>query len=206
MSLFQIVGMTPTNKNFLIAYALMKDESRASYMWVLRVLRTLLGNRLNPSVILTDRKLGLMEPMEVVFPNTPHMLCLCHINKDVESMISKLCKNTELGARFLNGTWKPIINARREHAYENAVASMKFTWSHTPQIAVYLETTWLPHRRKFCRAWTNNFMHFENRTTCRVESAHNQLKEWLIVSTGALDTLWARIYADIEAQLGSIRY
>ncbi|XP_065854751.1 uncharacterized protein [Euphorbia lathyris] len=33
MSFFEIIGMTPSNKNFLIAYAIMKDETKESYMW-----------------------------------------------------------------------------------------------------------------------------------------------------------------------------
>ncbi|CAA0835794.1 Protein FAR-RED ELONGATED HYPOCOTYL 3, partial [Striga hermonthica] len=43
MPLVEMIGMTPCNNNFLIAYALMKDEKEASYDWVLDKLRLLIG-------------------------------------------------------------------------------------------------------------------------------------------------------------------
>ncbi|XP_021766240.1 protein FAR1-RELATED SEQUENCE 5-like [Chenopodium quinoa] len=37
MPFFEIVGVTPTNQNFLVAYAFMRLESQESYRWVLEV-------------------------------------------------------------------------------------------------------------------------------------------------------------------------
>ncbi|XP_021836304.1 uncharacterized protein [Spinacia oleracea] len=39
----EIVGVTPTNQNFLIAYAIIKDETTDNYRWVLEKLKMLLG-------------------------------------------------------------------------------------------------------------------------------------------------------------------
>ncbi|CAA0809042.1 Unknown protein, partial [Striga hermonthica] len=44
MPLVEMIGMTPCNNNFLIAYALVKDEKEASYEWVLHKLRLLIGS------------------------------------------------------------------------------------------------------------------------------------------------------------------
>ncbi|XP_056695213.1 protein FAR1-RELATED SEQUENCE 5-like [Spinacia oleracea] len=62
----EIVGVTPTNQNFLIAYAFMKDETSTSYRWVLEKLKLLLGEGVTPTAILTDKEGGLMRPVAEV--------------------------------------------------------------------------------------------------------------------------------------------
>ena len=69
----------------------------------------------------------------------------------------------------------------------------------------YLEKTWLVHKEKFVKAWTNNVKHFGNTTTCRVESAHNALKQWLATSTGSLDIMFEKVHLEIESQTTEIR-
>ncbi|XP_065859104.1 uncharacterized protein [Euphorbia lathyris] len=83
---------------------------------------------------------------------------------------------------------------------------MKNTTTNWPRVIEYVETTWLVHKEKFCRAWTNKVLHLGNTTTCRVESSHAQLKQWLNSSTGALNTVWAKVHKDIEAQIDAIKY
>ncbi|CAA0831898.1 Unknown protein, partial [Striga hermonthica] len=48
----------------------------------------------------------------------------------------------------------------------------------------------------FVRLWTNQVLHFGNTTTCRVESAHAALKQWLNTSTGSFDTLFISIHEE----------
>ncbi|XP_021773620.1 uncharacterized protein LOC110737591 [Chenopodium quinoa] len=43
MPFFEIVGVTLTNQNFLVAYAFMRSESEESYQWVLQCLRLLIS-------------------------------------------------------------------------------------------------------------------------------------------------------------------
>ena len=90
MPFFEIVGVTPTNQNFLVAYAFMRSESQESYRWVLQCLRLLIGYHREPSVLLTDRELGLCAALKSVFPKTRHMLCVWHINKDVEAKVTSM--------------------------------------------------------------------------------------------------------------------
>ncbi|XP_065847430.1 uncharacterized protein [Euphorbia lathyris] len=205
MPFFEIIGITPSNKNFLIAYAIMKDETEGSYMWVLEKLKLLLGADVHPTAIATDRELGLMRPVREVFPDTHHLLCIWHINKDVEDRVGKLCGLKVFGEIFKNSKWKNIIEAPKVAEYEEAVISMKNTYAKWPRVIEYVETTWLVHKEKFCRAWTNKVLHLGNTTTCRVESSHAQLKQWLNSSTGALDTVWAKVHKDIEAQIEAIK-
>ncbi|XP_050207737.1 PKS-NRPS hybrid synthetase cheA-like [Mercurialis annua] len=206
MPFFEIIGMTPSNKNFLIAYAIMKDETEGSYRWVLERLRFLIGDHLQPTCIFTDRELGLLKPVKEIFPHTPHLLCTWHINKDVEDKVFKLCgRDTAITDTFMNGSWKKLIKAQTEEQYVAALTTVKMRTRAFPAVMQYLDRTWLGHKEKFVSCWTNKVLHFGNTTTCRVESAHAQLKQWLNSSTGALDTVWTKVDCVIQSQLTDIR-
>ncbi|XP_050210045.1 PKS-NRPS hybrid synthetase cheA-like [Mercurialis annua] len=207
MPFFEIIGMTPCNKNFIIAYAIIKDETHESYRWVLERLRLLIDDDVHPTAIVTDRESGLVRPVGEVFPRTSHLLCTWHINKDVEDKVFRLCGlDRGYAEAFKNGRWKNIIEAPTETEYKAAVILMRNQTRAFPAVAQYVEKTWLAHKEKFCCAWTNNVMHFGNTTTCRVESAHAQLKQWLNSSTGSLDTVWTKVDMVIQSQLSEIRF
>ena len=72
--LCEIIGMTPTNHNFLVAFCLMRDEAAASYSWVLQGLRDIMGPSHTPSVIVTDRDEGLSAAIRDVFPGKKVLL------------------------------------------------------------------------------------------------------------------------------------
>lgn len=201
MPLIEMVGMSPCNLNFLIAYAIVVEETADSYQWVLSMLRSLIISDSYPYVIVTDRELGLIRPIRDVFPESRHLLCTWHINRDVEARVTVLTKNKQHGASFLNGVWLRVAKAPTVAAYETALEDMRTSWSSHPSVIAYVENTWLnPHKEKFVRAWTNHVIHFKNTTTCRVESAHSGLKRWLQTSTGALDTVFKRVHLNIEGQ------
>ncbi|XP_021717947.1 PKS-NRPS hybrid synthetase CHGG_01239-like [Chenopodium quinoa] len=156
MPFFEIVGVTPTNQNFLVTYAFMRSESEESYRWVLQCLRLLIGHHREPSVLLTDRELGLCAALKSVFPNTRHMLCVWHINKDVEAKFTSMFeKKKEIGAKFKNGRWRHVINATSEEAYERELVELKTKWSRWPKVINYVVDTWLIHKEKFVMFWTN---------------------------------------------------
>ncbi|XP_021734963.1 protein FAR1-RELATED SEQUENCE 5-like [Chenopodium quinoa] len=83
MSFFEIVGVTPTNQNFLVGYVFMRGECTDSYRWVLQRLRELIGFDKEPSVFLSDRELGLCAALREVLPRTSHLLYRWHINKNM---------------------------------------------------------------------------------------------------------------------------
>ena len=144
MPFFEIVGVTSTNRNFLVAYAFMRSESEESYRWVLEKLRILIGFEREPSVFISDRELGLCAALRSVFPETAHLLCRWHINKDVAARVAVLVgKRKELGEMFKNGSWKRVINATSEEEYEDARQRMITRWSRWPAIFTYVQDTWL---------------------------------------------------------------
>ncbi|XP_021765427.1 protein FAR1-RELATED SEQUENCE 5-like [Chenopodium quinoa] len=110
MPFFEIVGVTPTNQNFLVGYVFMRNECTASYRWVLQRLRELIGYDKEPSVFLSDRELGLCAALREVFPGTSHLLCRWHIDKDVEARVTDMFKNKKIGASFKNGKMETQIH------------------------------------------------------------------------------------------------
>ncbi|XP_057536713.1 protein FAR-RED ELONGATED HYPOCOTYL 3-like [Amaranthus tricolor] len=89
--LYEVIGMTPTNHNFLNAFCLMRDEVAVSYSWALQGLRDIFGTAHTRSVIVTDRDEGLSAAIREVFPDVRHLLRIWHIANNVENMVDKLC-------------------------------------------------------------------------------------------------------------------
>jgi hypothetical protein len=84
--LLEIVGITSTDKTFVVGFGYMECEKMENYCWVLEKLKGLfIKQDLFPNVILTDRELALMNAIEVVFPHAVNLLCTWHINKNVNA-------------------------------------------------------------------------------------------------------------------------
>ncbi|XP_050207356.1 uncharacterized protein LOC126656781 [Mercurialis annua] len=176
MPFFEIIEITPSNKNFYVSYAIMKYETDGSYSWILERLRFLIGDHVQPTAILADRELGLLRPVKEIFSHTSHLLCTWHISKDVEDIVSRLCgKDRGLTETFMN-TWKKIIKAQTDKQYEASLTTMRDRVRAFPAVILYIERIWLMHKEKFVSCWTNKVLHFGHTTTSRVESAHAQLK------------------------------
>ncbi|XP_021759160.1 protein FAR1-RELATED SEQUENCE 5-like [Chenopodium quinoa] len=108
--LVEMVGMAPTNQNFLIGYAVMKDETAASYRWVLEKLRNYIGPNVQPSAIVSDCEGGLFAPIAELFPESSHLLCIWHINNCVKVKAYNLFnKNLVTAETLVNGKWRKII-------------------------------------------------------------------------------------------------
>ena len=61
--------------------------------------------------------------------------------------------------------------------------------------------TWLKEwKHLVVQVWTDLYLHMDNRTTSRVEGAHNALKKYLQVSTGDLKAVFDRIVILLTTQ------
>ncbi|XP_035834355.1 uncharacterized protein LOC110884635 [Helianthus annuus] len=101
MPFIQIVGMTPTNKSFIIAHAVVSKERGDNFVWVLERVKALLDECMEPRVILTDRDLALMGACAKVFPDASRLLCRWHIQQNV----MKHCKGA-----FTDDDWKKFMS------------------------------------------------------------------------------------------------
>ena len=168
MPLLEIIGVTPVGKNFNVAVAFMRNESEEHYCWVLNNLRRLFAESVVPSTIVTDRELGLMKALDQIFPDSYHLLCRFHINKNVELMATReMGRNKGYGINFSRRVWKKLIDSLTVAEYDTNLAEIQWEFQRFPNLLNYLNETWLVYKERFVRAWTDRVFHLGNRTTNR---------------------------------------
>ncbi|KAI5683037.1 hypothetical protein M9H77_04265 [Catharanthus roseus] len=98
----------------------------------------------------TNRECGLMPMMGEVFSTTYHMLCRKHINQNVLAKLTELTKNEEVPSRFVNGSWKKLLDKIDEQEYLRKLDALKTKWKSRPDFQHYLFNNWLnPFAHKF---------------------------------------------------------
>ncbi|KAI5676532.1 hypothetical protein M9H77_07482 [Catharanthus roseus] len=128
-----------------------------------------------------------------------------HINQNVLAKLTELIKNEEVASRFINGSWKKLLDEIDEQEYLIKLDALKTKWSR-PDFLHYLFNNWLnPFAHKFVRCWTKSHMHFGVETTNRAESEHSVLKLCFSTCHGDLDTVFFNIDSLIEGQIANIK-
>ncbi|CAL5383046.1 unnamed protein product [Camellia sinensis] len=75
---------------FSVAFAYLQYERVDNYAWVLATLRDVMDGFVVPTIIVTDRKLALMNAIQKIFPSARHLLCRWHISKNVLTKCKKM--------------------------------------------------------------------------------------------------------------------
>ena len=198
MPLLHIVGRTPLNTTFSVAFCFMRGETEDDYTWALQCLRHTLGTNA-PWVIVTDRDLGLMAALNSVFPNTANLLCRWHVEKNILSYTKKHFQKQEDFDLFMK-EWKLLINMNEEEKFDSEWSNMKDKYQSSPLVINYLEGTWLPHKKKLVSAWTNSHLHLGHLVTSRVEGQHSAVKSWIRTVGGDLNDVYSKLKLSIVSQ------
>ncbi|XP_074301319.1 protein FAR1-RELATED SEQUENCE 5-like [Silene latifolia] len=175
LPLVEMVGVTPVGKSFVIAYALVTHESEEKYLWVLRKLKALLNDAVQPNAIVTDCEGGLLNAIPIVFPDSSHLLCLWHIYSNVETKALDITKQDNWAKHVTFNLFTTVVEAETEDKFNVAWGKLAREWAG---VAAYIERQWFPHLEKWAKYRTNKITHFGNTSTSRVESAHANLKRW----------------------------
>ena len=207
LPLLQVVGMTNTEtaSTFALGFALLSSEKQDSYTWALQWMATCIdesdkklesggpgiNTRQKLQTVITDCETALMNAIEETLPHTKIILCIWHINKNVEDRLRKtvgqFVKSIALheGKDYHPGDilvttsqirkkWYSIVYASTEEEFINAVKSL---CSSAPSAFMeYIEQQWLPHKQRFVAFWVDQFCHFGQKASSRVEGAHAKLK------------------------------
>ncbi|KAL3526335.1 hypothetical protein ACH5RR_010991 [Cinchona calisaya] len=83
MPLLEIVSVKSFNTSFYSFFWRWKKKEENDYIWALERFRKILGVGSDPSIIVSDRELALMNAIEIVFPSTKNLLCIWHIEKNI---------------------------------------------------------------------------------------------------------------------------
>src|SRR5437016_5514854 len=85
MPLLDILGSTGIGRTYFAAFMFLSRETEEEYEAALRMLAIVMDKKSiqSPRVIVTDQDFGLMNAVNTVFPQSAHLLCSWHINKNV---------------------------------------------------------------------------------------------------------------------------
>ena len=149
----EAVGMTSTNMTFTIAYVFLRNEKEKNFRWALAQIRALYEPGVLPSVIVTDRELGLINAVEKEFPEAHHMLCRRHIEMALRARALKVAiQNKEKFANSVVFTWNEAISAHTVEEWMWRWHNFEDKYFNLPQPISYLKQTWLdPYNRRLCR-------------------------------------------------------
>ncbi|CAJ2668212.1 unnamed protein product [Trifolium pratense] len=121
MPLFEIVGVTSTEKSYNVGFAYIANEKEEDFIWALETCRSLLKSKDTvPKVIVTDRDQALMNAVAKVFPKSTALLCRFHIYKNVKAKFTTLCNAKEENMVKLKKTlacqWKSVVESTTEES------------------------------------------------------------------------------------------
>lgn len=81
----------------------------------------------------------------------------------------------------------------------------KYLPGHIEEVS-YIKKTWLePYKEKLVKAWVDQYMHFGNTATSRVEGIHALLKSYFKTNKFDLFDVWRSIKHAVENQLSELQ-
>ena len=207
MPFLDIVGISTTGTTFFAGLCFMDAEEIEDYVWALVRLK-LLYQRLRiayPGVLVTDREPAVAAAIQEVFPEpeTVQMVCQWHVNKNiVEKCKKKDAFDDENAWKAFFNEWFPIINAKSEAEYHQAIEHMQIAYgsSHPAQVT-YLEGILQDHSHQLVAYKVDVVLHLGMKVTSRGEMSHGKLKRNLRVSNGDVKTVVDKITLMLKAQV-----
>lgn len=188
MPLLIVSGQTALHTNFYVAFCFMSQETPSDCMWVLSQLKGLYSQLElpDPTVIVIDMERGLMAAIEQTFSNTNHLLSIWHLNNNIVIKCKKSFDIKEAWDAFFT-KWKTVFYASTEPEFWTLWG--RFCGNIPGNCVEYLTSTYLPHRHRFVKCYTDKVLHFDITTTSCGEGGHAVLKRQLGSSLKDLKTV-----------------
>ena len=74
-------GIDNHQKNIIFAIGILSDETKESYVWLLKSFLKAFGKP--PQVVFTDEDRSMKAAIEIVFKDSRHRLCMWHITQNM---------------------------------------------------------------------------------------------------------------------------
>lgn len=155
MPLLDIIGVSCFNTSFYSGFAFLKNEDEDSYEWALNAFKKILGDSNQPSVIITDRELALMNGIKKVFPTTTSLLCIWHIQKNVFSNCKTYFEHADDFDIFMS-TWNVVAYSTTEALFNKNWADFELFYKGKKDALEYIKKNWFPWKgmdRKILTFW-----------------------------------------------------
>jgi MULE transposase domain len=98
MPLIHFLVVTAIGNTASVGMCFVRSEDEASYRKALKTFKDLVIGEAFVEVFLTDDEISLKSAIDIFFPGRPQLLCLWHINKNVEKEVNKTWKVNAQGA------------------------------------------------------------------------------------------------------------
>nr|KAJ0224070.1 hypothetical protein LSAT_V11C200072610 [Lactuca sativa] len=190
MSLLDIIGVSCFNTSFYFEFVFLERKDEYSYILALSVFKKTLENR-EPSVIMSDRELSLMNAIKTVFPNTINLLCIWHIEKNVLANCKKHFTNTDEFDIFMSN-WNNVAYSTTSTIFESTLGEFELLYQTRANKSLLV-------------LGKKNYLHFGNRSSSRAEGAHSKLKSYLQVSTGGFQGITEKFCLAIRHKFNEIK-
>ncbi|KAL7251832.1 hypothetical protein ACSBR1_013646 [Camellia fascicularis] len=136
--------LTATTKDgnlglFLIAFVIVGSENTTNWSWFLQHLRSALDEDRTLTFI-SDRHVGLIESMPIIFSTAHHAFCLQHLQQNLRDKLKYMNNLHRIGliTKFKNCVYAPIVTT-----FEDMVG--KFTKSGKAIVTCFLQDLPLQH-------------------------------------------------------------
>jgi hypothetical protein len=88
MPLLHFLGCNSIGGHFTTAFCFLPSESQIDYLWAVGCIQRLLYEPINrsPNVLLSDNEDALKSACSELWPGVHQLLCLWHINKNVQNI------------------------------------------------------------------------------------------------------------------------
>lgn len=154
----------------------MPDQTEPTYKWALTQTKELYSLLNIPNLALraisTDCDQALRNALFDAFPDTLTLLCLWHINKNIQQHYRAKFSTIEAYSTFVQA-WQCIIRSADEAEYNTQLEQFEAAYpgpSPESKCVKYVKKTWLKEGRKeaIVQAWTNKYAHFGITVTSRL--------------------------------------
>ncbi|CAB4429007.1 unnamed protein product [Rhizophagus irregularis] len=173
MALSLFVGIDNNFKTRVLAQALTKYETQADYIWILQCTLKVTNN-LSPRVLYTDGDPAMLAAVQVVYPQTRHLLCIYHIAENIKKKAKALLRN-DMVQNFIEDFYH-MRNSYTEYQFELRYTEMLTKYELCRS---YLEKKLYPSRESWARYAISKVFTAGVESTQRVESINGVLKKHL---------------------------
>lgn len=176
LPLFHIIGLSPYNTTFQVAFSLLDEENEEAYKWALLQLKSIYPRNKGPAVLVTDRELALGNAIKVVFPKAKHIICKWHVKRDIKRKLKSLSYDKEFKEE-LHAGWIECMEAKTEEEFHFKWGRFETTHGKDNDFVKYLDINWVSRKEQLVTAWVRKIRHFGTLVTSRVEGSHSHFKD-----------------------------
>lgn len=139
------LGVNHHWKNISFGCAFLLDESTASFMWLFETFLESMGNK-QPVTIFTDENKAMekAKAIEIVFPETRHLLCNWQISKNATQHLGSLYADPEFKKHFYKCFYDCFTEQELQHAWDDMIKMFNLESNSWLKMLYSLRDKWCP--------------------------------------------------------------